>query len=243
MAGKRVLQRVDVAGRLQRARSQWKAFSPLPSSGSRTRGWSAGWRSGWNCRRGSSRCGSSGRNLNLGRRRRREGRDNDIARETFERTGASVMGKRMFDLRRAGMARGGALPHPPCFVVTHQQARPLGNGRAGPRSTSSTTAIHNALARPREGRRRQGTSRIAGGSETIPGAPETPGPGRRVLDRALSPVLFGAGHPPVRRRERVQGRAGSRSVRSRSSAGDTPDLRRAPTVAAPPLHPRVEVFR
>ena len=27
-----------------------------------------------------------------------EGRDNDIARETFERTGASVMGKRMFDL-------------------------------------------------------------------------------------------------------------------------------------------------
>src|SRR5450755_493036 len=27
-----------------------------------------------------------------------EGRDNDTARETFERTGASVMGKRMFDL-------------------------------------------------------------------------------------------------------------------------------------------------
>src|SRR5687768_3704263 len=27
-----------------------------------------------------------------------EGRDNDIARETFERTGASVMGRRMFDL-------------------------------------------------------------------------------------------------------------------------------------------------
>src|SRR6266540_6815640 len=26
-----------------------------------------------------------------------EGRDNDILRETFERTGASVMGKRMFD--------------------------------------------------------------------------------------------------------------------------------------------------
>jgi hypothetical protein len=27
-----------------------------------------------------------------------EGRDNEIVRETFERTGASVMGKRMFDL-------------------------------------------------------------------------------------------------------------------------------------------------
>ena len=32
-----------------------------------------------------------------------EGRDNDIVRETFERTGASVMGKRMFDL---GEGRG-----------------------------------------------------------------------------------------------------------------------------------------
>ncbi|MGW3122752.1 hypothetical protein ACWDBW_37485 [Streptomyces sp. NPDC001107] len=32
-------------------------------------------------------------NLKLG-----EGCDNDAARETFERTGASVMGKRMFDL-------------------------------------------------------------------------------------------------------------------------------------------------
>ena len=36
-------------------------------------------------------------NLNLGEGGE-EGRDNDIARETFERTGASVMGKRMFDL-------------------------------------------------------------------------------------------------------------------------------------------------
>src|ERR1700746_3216257 len=39
-----------------------------------------------------------------------EGRDNDIARETFERTGASVMGKRMFDLGE-GVAGGGAVPH------------------------------------------------------------------------------------------------------------------------------------
>ncbi|HEX4816599.1 MAG TPA: hypothetical protein VFV66_27985 [Nonomuraea sp.] len=40
-----------------------------------------------------------------------EGRDNDIARETFERTGASVMGKRMFDAGRADVAGGGAVPH------------------------------------------------------------------------------------------------------------------------------------
>ena len=42
-----------------------------------------------------------------------EGRDNDIARETFERTGASVMGKCMvLDARMgAGVAGGGAVPH------------------------------------------------------------------------------------------------------------------------------------
>lgn len=37
-----------------------------------------------------------------------EGRDNDILRETFARTGAGVMGKRMFD---AGVAGGCAVPH------------------------------------------------------------------------------------------------------------------------------------
>src|ERR1700732_4374936 len=36
-----------------------------------------------------------------------EGRDNDIARETFERTGASVMGKRMFALGEPAGDRDG----------------------------------------------------------------------------------------------------------------------------------------
>ncbi len=40
-----------------------------------------------------------------------EGRDNDIVRETFDRTGASVMGKRMFDAGEQGVAGGGAVPH------------------------------------------------------------------------------------------------------------------------------------
>ena len=39
-----------------------------------------------------------------------EGRDNDIARETFDRTGASVMGKRMFDAGEQ-MWPDGAVPH------------------------------------------------------------------------------------------------------------------------------------
>ena len=40
-----------------------------------------------------------------------EGRDNEIVRETFERTGASVMGKRMFDL---GEIQRSKTPQRPC---------------------------------------------------------------------------------------------------------------------------------
>ena len=39
-----------------------------------------------------------------------EGRENDIVRETFERTGASVMGKRMFDAGEQ-MWPEDAIPH------------------------------------------------------------------------------------------------------------------------------------
>jgi hypothetical protein len=39
-----------------------------------------------------------------------EGRDNDIVRETFERTGASVMGKRMFDLGEQAWPAGSPRP-------------------------------------------------------------------------------------------------------------------------------------
>jgi dihydrofolate reductase len=49
-----------------------------------------------------------------------EGRDNDIARETFERTGASVMGKRMFDLGEHAWPEEAPF-HTPVFVVTHEK--------------------------------------------------------------------------------------------------------------------------
>ena len=52
-----------------------------------------------------------------------EGRDNDIARETFERTGASVMGKRMFDAGEQ-MWPEEAPFHTPVFVVTHEKRDP-----------------------------------------------------------------------------------------------------------------------
>ncbi len=52
-----------------------------------------------------------------------EGPDNDIARETFERTGASVMGKRMFDLGEQAWPEEAPF-HTPVFVVTRQQRDP-----------------------------------------------------------------------------------------------------------------------
>src|SRR5260370_7609251 len=52
-----------------------------------------------------------------------EGRDNDIARETFERVGASVMGKRMFDAGEQ-MWPEGAPFHTPTFVSTPDNPAP-----------------------------------------------------------------------------------------------------------------------
>src|SRR6267154_1589320 len=52
-----------------------------------------------------------------------EGLDNDIARATFERTGASVMGKRMFDAGEQ-MWPEEAPFHTPVFVVTHEKRDP-----------------------------------------------------------------------------------------------------------------------
>ncbi len=52
-----------------------------------------------------------------------EGRDNEIARETFDRTGASVMGKRMFDLGEPAWPEEAPF-HTPVFVVTHEQRDP-----------------------------------------------------------------------------------------------------------------------
>lgn len=52
-----------------------------------------------------------------------EGRDNDIVRETFERTGASVMGKRMFDAGEQAWPEDPPF-HTPVFVVTHEKRDP-----------------------------------------------------------------------------------------------------------------------
>ena len=61
-------------------------------------------------------------NLNLGEGGE-EGRDNDIAQATFERTGASVMGRRMFDGGELAWPENAPF-HTPVFVVTHDQRDP-----------------------------------------------------------------------------------------------------------------------
>jgi dihydrofolate reductase len=126
-------------------------------------------------------------NLGLGKGGE-EGRDNDIAQATFERTGASVMGKRMFD---AGEQMWPDDPpfHTPVFVVTHETRDPW-ERPGGTTFHFVTDGIESALrqARVAAGGR---DVKIAGGGATIL---EYVNAG--LIDEftiALSPVLFGAG--------------------------------------------------
>ena len=126
-------------------------------------------------------------NLTLGRGGE-EGRDNDIARETFERTGASVMGRRMFDAGEQ-MWPEEAPFHTPVFVVTHEQRDPW-ERPGGTTFHFINDGIESALdqARAASGNR---DVRIAGGGATIL---EYVNAG--LIDEfaiALSPVLFGSG--------------------------------------------------
>src|ERR1700730_9775625 len=117
-----------------------------------------------------------------------EGRDNDIVRETFERTGASVMGKRMFDLGEQGWPEEAPF-HTPVFVVTHEKRDPW--DRPGATTCHVVTdAIETALGQAREAAGDRDV-RIAGGGATIL---EYVNAG--LIDEfsiALSPVLFGSG--------------------------------------------------
>jgi dihydrofolate reductase len=117
-----------------------------------------------------------------------EGRDNDILRETFERTGASVMGKRMFDAGEHSWPDEAPF-HTPVFVVTHEKRDPW----VRPGGTTFhfvNDGIETALDQAREGAGGRDV-RIAGGGTTIV---EYVNAG--LIDEfsiALSPVLFGSG--------------------------------------------------
>ena len=117
-----------------------------------------------------------------------EGRDNDILRETFERTGASIMGKRMFEAGEHAWPEDAPF-HTPVFVVTH------GKRDAWERPGETTfhfinDGIEHALDRAREAAGHRDV-RIAGGGETILQYLNA-----GLIDEfsiALSPVLFGSG--------------------------------------------------
>jgi dihydrofolate reductase len=117
-----------------------------------------------------------------------EGRDNDIAKATFARTGASVMGKRMFEAGEHAWPEDAPF-HTPVFVVTHEKREPW--VRVGGTTFHFVNdGIEAALdqARAAAGAR---DVRIAGGGATIL---EYVNAG--LIDEfsiALSPVLFGAG--------------------------------------------------
>jgi dihydrofolate reductase len=126
-------------------------------------------------------------NLNLGEGGE-EGRDNDIARETYERTGTSVMGRRMFDLGEQAWPEEAPF-HTPVFVVTHTKRDPW-KRPGGTTFYFVNDGIHSALDQAREAAGDRDV-RVAGGGETIL---EYLNAG--LVDEfsiTLSPVLFGSG--------------------------------------------------
>jgi dihydrofolate reductase len=117
-----------------------------------------------------------------------EGRDNDIVRESFERTGASVMGKRMFGAGEQ-MWPEQAPFHTPVYVVTHETRTPW-ERPGGTTFHFVNNGIEAALDQAREAAGERDV-RIAGGGATIL---EYLNAG--LIDEftiALSPVLFGSG--------------------------------------------------
>jgi dihydrofolate reductase len=117
-----------------------------------------------------------------------EGLDNDVARATHERTGVSIMGRRMFDGGERAWPEEAPF-HTPVFVVTHHRREPW-ERPGGTTFHFVDDGIESALEQARDvagGR----DIRIAGGAETI----------QQYLDGglvdevsiALAPVLFGTG--------------------------------------------------
>ena len=117
-----------------------------------------------------------------------EGRDNDIVRETFERTGASVMGKRMFEAGEQAWPEEAPF-HAPVFVVTHEKRDPW-ERPGGTTFHFANDGIEPALDQAREAAGDRDV-RIAGGGATILEYVNA-----ALIDEftiALSPVLFGSG--------------------------------------------------
>ena len=156
-----------------------------------------------------------------------EGRDNDIVRETFERTGASVMGKRMFDAGEQ-MWPEEAPFHTPVFVVTHEKRDPW-ERPGGTTFHFVNDGIETALDQAREAAGDRDV-RIAGGGATIL---EYVNAG--LIDEfsiALVTRAVRLRNPPVRGRGRGPRGPGA-GPRGAVAEGDAPDLRSPGAVTVP----------
>ena len=117
-----------------------------------------------------------------------EGLDNDVLRQAFDRTGASIMGKRMFDAGELSWPEEAPF-HTPVFIVTHIKRAPW-ERPGGTTFHFVNDGIESALAQARDAAGDRDV-RIAGGAETIQ---EYLNSGLvDELSIALSPVLFGTG--------------------------------------------------
>jgi dihydrofolate reductase len=117
-----------------------------------------------------------------------EGVADDIARATFERTGASIMGKRMFDLGEQSWPPEAPF-HTPVFVVTSTEREPW-ERPGGTTFHFVNDGIESALDQARKAAGDRDV-RISGGGTTILQYVNA-----GLVDEftiALSPVLFGAG--------------------------------------------------
>ncbi|WP_369138697.1 dihydrofolate reductase family protein [Modestobacter versicolor] len=116
-----------------------------------------------------------------------EGRDDDIVRATFERTGASVMGRRMLDAGEHAWPEDPPF-RAPVFVVTHRPRDPW--PRQGGTTFHFVDDPRVALDRAREAAGDRDV-RIAGGGAMIDQYLDA-----GLVDEftvAVSPVLFGSG--------------------------------------------------
>jgi dihydrofolate reductase len=117
------------------------------------------------------------------------GPDNDRVKHTFERTGASIMGRRMFDEGEVAWPEEAPFGHP-VFVVTNHPREPW--VRKGTTFTFVTDGIQSALAQATEAAGDRDV-RIAGGANLVQQYLAAGLVEELNLDQA--PVLLGAGIP------------------------------------------------
>ena len=123
------------------------------------------------------------------------GADADLVEEAFERTGAIIVGRRMFD--NAGGWGDNPPFHMPVFVLTHEQREP--EAKEGGTTFTFVNDAERALEQATNAAGDKDVG-IGGGAQTIQQYLRA-----GVLDELLvhvAPLLLGGGRPALRRRRR-----------------------------------------